>query len=382
MILLDHNATTPAPGPVLAAVLAELHAGHANASSTHGPGQAARRRLEQARARVAAFIGAEPRELVFTSGATESNQIALRGAVARATPARRRLVLSAIEHAAHLAAARRLRQQGWRVDLIPVDAEGVLDLAAARRLIGTDVALVSVMAANNETGVMQPIAELAQICREAAAPLHVDATQALGKCRFFLRAPAWAGVDLASAAAHKIGGPPGVGLLYLRRGVEWPALFDGRQERGRRAGTENGPGVAGFAAACDDAGATLDADLARMARLRDRLESALVRELGAVVLGGGAARVANTLALRFPGVPAEAALVRLEAAGVIASAGAACHAGSSAPSHVAQAMGLAGAAALELVRFSLSRHHTEPEIDAAIAAIVMALAPLREAAPA
>jgi cysteine desulfurase len=372
MIHLDHNASSPPTPAVLQAVLDALQAPAANASSAHGAGQSARRALAAARADVAALLGCQAADLVFTSGASEANAMALLGAV-RAAPGAR-LVVSAIEHPGLLALARRLRGEGVAVDELPVDRRGVIDLAAAQRLIRPGVALVSVMAANNETGVLQPLPALASLCRDAGAWLHSDLTQALGKTTLTLD-----GLDLASCSAHKIGGPQGVGALFVRRGLSWPALWPGSQERGRRGGTENAPGIAGFAAAARAVRQTLDDDLLRMAQLRQRLEAGLVQALRAQVLGAVAPRVANTTLLRLPGVPSEAALPRLEAAGLLLSSGAACQAGRSEPSHVLRAMGLDPEAALQALRFSLGRATTAADIDEALARAVPTLAALRTA---
>jgi cysteine desulfurase len=369
-LFLDHNAGSPPTAEVVQAVVQAMQSHAANPSSGHEPGQQARRALAGARAEVAALLGCTPAELVFTSGASEATAMALLGA--RRLRPQGRLVVSAVEHPGLLALGQRLRDEGADVAVLPVDSRGVVDLAAARRLVVPGVALVSVMAANHETGVLQPLPALAELCRAAGAWLHSDATQALGKAPLSL-----AGLDLASFSGHKVGAPQGVGALFVRKGLDWPAAWPGRQERGRRGGTENGPGIAGFAAVARALRAAPQADLARMAALRDRLEASLVRALGAQVLGAVAPRVANTTLLRLPGVPAEAALARLGAAGVAASSGAACHSGRSEPSHVPLAMGLAPEAALQVLRFSLGRDTTAEVVDEALRRIVAALAPLR-----
>ncbi|WP_088284539.1 cysteine desulfurase family protein [Ideonella sp. A 288] len=381
MIYLDHNATT-APSPeVVTEMLDALQGAWANPSSTHAPGQRARRLLVDARTRVASFLGCQGAELVFTSGATEANHMAVRGALALARGTeRRRLVLSAVEHPGLLALARRLQAEGVPVDLIPVDAQGRLDLAAARALIGPDVALVSVMGANNETGVHLPIAALAALAHEAGCPLHVDATQLVGKSHFDF---AGSGIALASVSAHKLHGPKGIGALLVRKGLALQPLLEGRQERHRRGGTENLPGIAGFAAACERTAHTLSADLARMAQLRQRLESGLLQALPeARLLGDAAERLPNTCCLRFGTLDSERVLDRLERAGVVASSGAACSAGGTQPSHVLLAMGLSAAQAKAGVRFSLGRDTRADEIERALDAAVRAIAPLlaREAA--
>lgn len=380
-IYLDHNATTrPAP-EVVAEMLDALQRGWANPSSTHAPGQAARRVLADARARVASFLGCQHAELVFTSGATEANHMALLGALKERRAggplkarARRRLVLSAVEHPALLALGASLRSEGVAVDLIPVDAQGRLDMAAARALIDEDVALVSVMGANNETGVLMPIAEIAALARAAGAWLHVDATQMPGKAPLCFAA---SGADLMSVSAHKLGGPKGVGALLVRKGLALPALLSGRQERNRRGGTENLPGIVGFAAACERSAAALAGDIARMRALRLRLEQELRRALpGVHVYGGEAERLCNTLCLRFGALDSEQVLGRLERAGIVASSGAACSAGGTQPSHVLLAMGESPLHAKAGVRFSLGPDTTAAQIDAVIAAAQRVIGPL------
>jgi cysteine desulfurase len=372
VVYLDHNATTRPVPEAVAAMVQALQDDWANPSSTHGPGQDARRALAAARARVAAFLGCSAAELVFTSGATEANHMALLGALRAG--GRARVVMSAVEHPGMLALAQRLRGDGVKVDLIPVDAQGRLSLAAARALIADDVAVVSVMGANNETGVLMPVAEVAALARAAGAWMHVDATQLAGKAPL---AFADSGADLLSVSAHKLGGPKGVGALVVRKGLALPALLGGRQERNRRGGTENLPGIAGFAAACERAAATLAADIAHMAALRTRLEEGLLAALPQVhVYGREAARLCNTLCLRLGTLDAEQVLMKLERAGIVASSGAACSAGGTQPSHVLLAMGESPQHAKAAVRLSLGPGTTAAEVQAAIAAATEHLQPL------
>jgi cysteine desulfurase len=371
-VYLDHNATTRPVPEAVAAMAQALQQGWANPSSTHGPGQDARRLLAHARGRVAAFLGCTAAELVFTSGATEANHMAVLGAL-RAS-ARGRVVMSAVEHPGMQALAQRLRAEGVKVELIPVDAQGRLSLAAARSLIADDVALVSVMGANNETGVLMPVAEVAALARAAGAWMHVDATQLAGKAPLDFAA---SGADLMSVSAHKLGGPKGVGALAVRKGFTVPALLSGRQERHRRGGTENVPGIAGFAAACDRAAATLMADIGRMRSLRDQLQAGLARALPAVhVYGAEAQRLCNTLCLRFGALDAEQVLMKLERAGIVASSGAACSAGGTDPSHVLLAMGESAPHARAGVRLSLGPDTTAADVQAVVAAAVEQLRPL------
>ena len=380
-IYLDHNATT-APAPeVVDEMLDALQRAWANPSSTHEPGQTARRMLADARARVASFLGCQSAELVFTSGATEANHQAVLGALARAQAdsggARRRLLVSAVEHPGLLALADRLAGEGVPVERIAVDAQGRLDLADLERRLGAgDVALVSVMGANNETGVLMPLAEVAARVHAAGARLHVDATQLAGKARLDFAA---SGIDLMSVSAHKLHGPKGVGALVVRKGLALPPLLSGRQERHRRGGTENLPGIAGFAAACDRAARTLDDDLARMTWLREALEDGLRGALpaaGLVVCGERAERLPNTMCVRFGEIDSERVLGRLERAGVVASSGAACTASGTQPSHVLLAMGQTPAQARAGVRFSLGRDTTPAEIRQVVETVARVVLPL------
>jgi cysteine desulfurase len=375
MIYLDHNATT-APRPVaVQAVLDALTRDWANPSSMHAPGQAARSALAAARAQVAGLLGCQPADLVFTSGATEANHMAVLGALALGrAQGRKRLLMSAVEHPGLLALATQLRAQGTPVDLIGVDGQGRLDLAQARALLGPDVALLSVMAANNETGVRMPIEALAGLAAEAGVPLHVDATQLVGKGPFHFGD---SGIALCALSAHKLGAPKGVGALVLRKGLALPALICGRQERKRRGGTENLPGIAGFGAAAAELQQTLAAERPRLQALRERLEAGLRAAHPAVrVLGEQAERLVNTSCVCFGTLDAERVLTRLERAGVVASSGAACAAGGTEPSHVLLAMGLSPLAARAGVRFSLGRGNDAAQIEAVLAAVQQAIVPL------
>jgi cysteine desulfurase len=376
MIYLDHNATTPPAPAVLAAVVETLSGCWANSSSQHGPGQQARRVLAAARATVARVLGCKPAEVVFTSGATEANHLAVRGLLAAAPVGRRRVLFSRVEHAGHLKLARALAESGVPVDHLPVHADGTLDLAAAAALMGPDVALVSLMAANNETGVLMPVTEVAALAHAAGAALHVDATQFIGKLPFDF---AGCGADAVSFSAHKLQGPKGCGALLLRQGTALQPQTLGSQERGRRGGTENLPAIAGLAAALDALG-DADAQAAeaqRQAALRDTLEQGLLRALPAThVWSRGVPRLPGTSYLRFGALPAELVLQRLERLGVAASSGAACSSGGSEPSHVLTAMGVPADEALCAVRLSLGRGSTESEIRALLDSLPPLLAPL------
>lgn len=382
VVYLDCNATTQPAPPVVAEMLDALQLAWANPSSTHAPGQAARRLLADARARVAAFLGCQGAELVFTSGATEANHMAVLGALAAAraggTPGRRRWLLSAVEHPGLLALAQRLADEGVPVDRIGVDPQGRLDLAQAGALIGDDVALVSLMGANNETGVLMPLHEVAELAHARGALLHVDATQLAGKTPLSFATSA---ADLMAVSAHKLAGPKGTGALLVRKGLVLPPLLSGRQERHRRGGTENLPGIAGFAAACDLAAATLGDDIARMQALRGRLEAGLLSIDGVHLYGVDAARLPNTTCLRFGTLDAEQVLSRLERAAIVASSGAACSAGGTQPSHVLLAMGESAAQAKAGIRFSLGRDTTAADIETTLAAVQRVIVPLLEPQP-
>lgn len=381
MIYLDHHATTPPSQAVIDAMAAVMAGTWANASSKHGPGQAASRVLAGARSVVAQALGCKPAEVVFTSGATEANHLAVRGLLAAAPAERRRVLFSAVEHAGHLKLARELVDAGVPVDLLPVRPDGALDLDAATRLIRDDVAVVSLMAANNETGALMPVPEVAALAAATGARLHVDATQWIGKRPFRFTD---FGADAVSFSAHKFNGPKGVSALLLRQGVAIRPTVPGSQERGRRGGTENLPAIAGLATALDALGtpADLDAEAARQAALRDRLEGALMAELPEVrIWCTGVPRLPGVSFLRVGRWEADVLLQRLERLGFAASSGAACSSSGSAPSHVLTAMGVPEDEALCAVRLSLGRTTTDADIDALIAALptLRSLLPAAEA---
>ena len=362
MIYLDHNATTPPAPQVLAAMLPVLSDLWANSSSQHGPGQEAKRALAAARASVARVLGCKATEVIFTSGATEANHLAVRGLLAKAPPERQRVIFSSVEHAGHLKLARALAENGISVDFLPVHADGRLDLDAAQGLIGPDVALVSLMAANNETGALMPIAEVAELTKAAGALLHVDATQFIGKQPFQFSS---FGADAVSFSGHKLNGPKGVGALLLRHGTPLAAQTLGSQERARRGGTENLAAIVGLAAALELLGdaAAISQEAARIAHLRDELEAGLIRALPATyVWCQNVPRLPGTSYLRFGQLSVDVVLQRLERLGVAASSGAACSSGGSEPSHVLIAMGVPADEALAAVRLSLGRTTTAEEI--------------------
>jgi len=341
LIYLDANATEPLRPQARAAVLAALDA-VGNPSSIHAAGRGARRLLEDARSRIAARFGMAAADVVFTSGGTEANALALAG-----LSGGRRVIIGATEHDAVRAAA-----PGAAV--LPVSRAGAADLSALEQLLAEGPGLLCLMMANNETGVLHPVAEAALLCRQYGALLHVDAVQAAGRMAFTLDG---LGADSVALSGHKLGGPPGAGALLLRAGLDVQALIaGGGQERGRRGGTPALPAIAGFAAALDH-----DQDMAAMARLRDRAEAAACAA-GAIVCGGGA-RLPNTTCLARPGVRADTQVIALDLAGIAVSAGAACSSGKVARSHVLLAMGL-GELAGCAIRVSLPWNATEADVDA------------------
>ncbi len=362
-IYFDHNATTPLSAAARTAMLPWLDAGFGNASSIHAEGRAARHAVEEARRSVAELIGAAFDEIVFTSGGTESDHLAIRAALAirRADVHRNVVVTTAIEHPAVHGAVASLAREGFDVRLLPVDSEAQLDIAA----LGLDqsVALVSAQAANHELGAVLPVAAIAAPAKAAGAWLHCDAVQLGGKGSIDVAA---LGVDLLSLSAHKLGGPKGVGALYIRRGRAIEPLFVGHQERGQRAGTENVAGVVGFGAAARDAILHGAARRSMVTALRDRLEEG-ARRLGARVNGVGGLRVGNTSNLSFEGVEAELLVAALDLAGVAVSTGAACSSGSVEPSPVLLALGQSVTRAKEAVRFSLGESNTAAEVDRVLA---------------
>lgn len=378
VVYLDHHATTPCDPRVVDAMLPYFTEEFGNAASrTHVRGFAAGRATEHARRQVAAAIGADAREIVFTSGATEACNLAILGA-ARAARARGRasvhVVTVATEHRAVLDPCRALRREGVRLSELPVDREGMLAPDAVRGAIDSDTVLVSVMLANNEIGAVQPLAEVAAIARERGVLVHTDAAQALGKVPVDVRA---LGVDLLSLSAHKVYGPKGIGALFVRRGVALePILHGGGQERGLRSGTLPVPLCVGFGLAAVLGTNELSGDAARIRALRDRLHRGLEERVGGVVLNGPSEpRLPGTLNVSFQGIEAQALLLSLPA--LAASTGSACTSSQPEPSHVLRALGLPRARALAAVRLCVGRTTQAVEIDRAIELLAGAVARLR-----
>ncbi|HSB68361.1 MAG TPA: IscS subfamily cysteine desulfurase [Candidatus Methylomirabilis sp.] len=362
-VYLDHNATTALHPEALAAMTPYLVERFGNASSVHAWGREARTALEAARTLIAGSLQiADKDSIVFTSGGTEADNLALLGVAAAQQAKGRHIITSAVEHHAVLHAAAHLARHGFEVTSLQVDGDGLLDPEDVRRAIRPDTILVSLMHANNETGVLFPVAAVGRICRGANVTFHTDAVQSFGKLSLDAGALA---VDLLSLSAHKIHGPKGVGALYVRRGTKMqPLLFGGAQERSRRAGTENVAGAVGFARAAELCLRDVEGTAKRLADLRDRLEHGLVAALPGVTRNGHPTeRLPQTANLAFAGVEAESLILALDLQGVGVSSGAACASGSLEPSHVLTAMGLSRGRAENSIRFSLGAGTTPEDVD-------------------
>jgi len=361
-VYMDHAATTPVREEVLEAMLPYFADRFGNVSSVHSFGQQARSAVAEARKTVADCIGADPAEICFTSGGTEANNLAITG-VARAYEKKgKHIICSKIEHHAGLNCFQDLEDKGFSPSYLPVDDAGLVDAEKLREAVTQDTTLVSVMLANNETGTVEPVAELAAVARENAAVFHTDAVQAVGKIPVDVNQ---LDVDLLTISAHKIYGPKGIGALFIRKGTRIaPLLHGGHHERNRRAGTENVPAIVGFAKAIELARDELPVESARLAALRGRLEQGIRDRIGRVRTNGSAtSRLPNVLNVRFESVEGEPLVIGLDMKGVAVSTGSACTSGSLEPSHVLRAMGVPPAAAQQSVRFSLGRTNTEQDVD-------------------
>jgi cysteine desulfurase len=362
-VYFDYNATSPLAPEAAEAVVRATRELFGNASSVHYFGQQAKAALDESRSAVAALINADPSEIVFTSGGTEADNFALRGAAeALESTARRHLVATAIEHEAVLNTLKALARRGWKTTIVPVDQSGIVSPARLQDAVTGETALVSVMHANNEIGTIQPIAEIAEIAHARGALMHTDAVQSVGKIPVDVRA---LGVDLLALSAHKFNGPKGAGVLWVKRGTRMqPLLTGGKHERNRRAGTENVAAIAGLGAAAQLAAAKMGADAARVAGLRDRLETGILRTVsGTIVNGAPDARVPNTANISFDRVEAESLLIALDLEGIAVSTGSACSSGTLEPSHVLRAMGFPAHRTQNSLRFSLGMFSTEAEVD-------------------
>jgi len=384
---LDYNSTTPVDREVLEAMLPYLAENFGNASSIHSPGQQARGAVDRARDSVAALLGAKPAEIVFTSGGTEADNLALFGVAAASTKTRKHIVTTAIEHHAVLNSCQELERQGIDVTYVPVGSDGVVNPDDIRRALRPETILISVMHANNELGTIQPVEEIGHIAAEADVYFHCDAVQAAGKLPLDVNR---LGADLLSISAHKIYGPKGAGALYVRSGTPLtPQFHGGHHERDRRPGTENVPGIVGLGKAAELArirlagnNAASSSELERIAALRDRLEERLLDEIPSVSVNGDAGRrVGNTSNLTFAGAGGESLIIALDLQGIACATGAACSSGAVEPSHVLLAIGLSADDARSSLRFSLGRNTTPEEIDYAIRVIPGVVERLRSLSP-
>jgi cysteine desulfurase len=376
-IYFDHNATTPVDASAADVMMRVLRDEYGNASSVHRLGQQAKSIMDEARSAVTTLIGAEPSELVFTSGGTEADNFALRGAAEALEPTgRKHLIATAIEHEAVLVTLKALARRGWRTTLLPVGESGIVSPDALREALTDDTAIVSVMHANNELGTIQPVAELAAIARTKGALFHTDAVQSVAKIPVNVRD---LGVDLLSLSAHKFNGPKGAGALWIKRGTRIaPILTGGKHERTRRAGTENVPAIAGMGVAAEHGRSKLGTEPARVAALRDRLEREILSRIpGTIVNGARELRVPNTTNISFDRIEAESLLIALDLEGIAVSTGSACSSGTLEPSHVLRAMGLPTHRTQNSLRFSLGAGNTDAEIDYLLEKLPKAVEKLR-----
>lgn len=371
-VYLDHAATTPVRPEVrelMARVMAEEWG---NPSSLHFAGRAARAVIDRARSQVAALVGCEPRQVIFTGSGTEADNLALKGVAWAYRDRGRHIVTTTVEHHAVLHACAALEREGFEITYVPVDGSGRVDPDDVVRALRPDTILVSVMLVNNEVGTVQPVAEIARRARERGVLVHTDAVQAAGVLPIDADE---LGVDLLSLSAHKIGGPKGIGALFVRPGTQLLPLVDGGgQERRLRAGTENTPAIAGFGLAAERAVAERPARAQHLRRLRERLEAGILERVpGARINGAGAERAPHISNVLLPGIKADTFLIQLDLAGVAASSGSACSAGTPEPSHVLRAMGLSEGEAFSSIRFSLGAETTEDDIDYVLALLPRAL---------
>jgi cysteine desulfurase len=379
-VYLDYNATTPMDRGVLEAMLPYCMEDFGNASSIHSAGQRARAAVERARESVATLLDAKPSEIVFTSGGTESDNLALLGIVAATEGGEKHIITTSIEHRGVLSACETLERQGAEVTYVPVSREGIVDPEDIRAALRPQTVLISVMHANNELGTIQPAEEIGRIAREAGICFHCDAIQSVGKLPVNVDL---LNVNLLSLSAHKMYGPKGVGALYIREGTQIePQLHGGHRKRDRPPGTENVPGIVGFGMAAEVARMRVMEDAVRISELRDRFEETLLESVPGVFINGDRrSRVANTTNLTFAAAGGEALVIALDLQGIACSTGAACSSGATEPSHVLTAMGLSIEEARSSLRFSLGRATTAEEIDHAMTVIPGVVGRLRALSP-
>ena len=379
-IYFDHNATTPMDREVLDTMLPYFVENFGNPSSIHSPGQQARKAVEHAREQVAALLGSRAADITFTSGGTESDNLAILGLLGADERPRKHIITTQIEHSAVLQTCRALEAQGVEVTYLPVNADGLVDVNEIRRAIRPETLLISVMHANNELGCIQPIEKIGRIAAEADVYFHVDAVQSAGKIPIHVDE---LGADLLAISAHKIYGPKGVGAIFVRKGTRIkPVLFGGKDGRNHRPGTENVAGIVGLGKAAELAMNKLQAEGARLAGLRDRLEKGLLAAVpNSRVNGGHAPRTPNTANLTFSFIEGESMVIALDLKGIACSTGAACSSGATEPSHVLTAIGLPAELARGSMRFSLGRLNTEEDVDFALKVIPEAVQHLRKLSP-
>ena len=365
---LDYNSTTPVDPLVFEAMKPFLSGNFGNASSFHQKGQKARHAIEASREKIADYLEVEPGDILFTSGGTEADNLAVKGTLEWLEDKRKHLVISSIEHQAVLHPAQYLAKHGHSVSIVPVDSYGMVDLDILRKEVTDKTALVSIMHVNNETGTVQPIKEIARIAHEKGALFHTDAVQSFGKLRFN---PEDVGADMISVSAHKICGPKGVGALFVKKGLKIkPVTHGGHQEKNIRPGTENVAAIVGFGEAVELAARNREAESKRVGGLRDRLHEGLLKASSDIQLNGHPEeRVYNTLNVSFKGLDGETLLMNFDLKNIYTSTGSACTAGSVEPSHVLVAMGLPEDLARAAIRFSLGRFTTKEEIDYALTEI-------------
>jgi cysteine desulfurase len=378
-IYVDNNATTQVAPEVFEAMKAFLQDVYGNPSSMHFKGGEAQEAMADAREKVAAVVGASPDEIVFTSCGTESDNAAILGTL-ESHPEKRHIISTRVEHPAVWTLCKHLEKKGYRVTMLSVDREGRLDLDELRAAISDDTALVSIMYANNETGVIFPIEEIGQVVKSRAISFHTDAVQAVGKIPLDMKKST---VDILSFSGHKLHAPKGIGVLYIRKGTKFsPFLIGGHQERGRRGGTENIPYIVGLGKACELAARHLEEENNRVRFLRDKLEGGLLERIPDTLVNGDREhRLPNTVSVSFEYVEGESILLMLSNLGICASSGSACTSGSLEPSHVLRAMGIPFTAAHGSVRFSLSIYNTEEDIDYILEQLPPIIERLREISP-
>lgn len=361
-LYLDHNATTPVSPEVIKAMLPYFDKIFGNPSSIHRPGQEGRKAIDEARERVALFIGGSPNEIVFTSGGTEANNLAIKGVAYANCKKGKHIITSSIEHHSVLNPCKYLEKQGFKVTYLPVDKYGLIDPDDVRKVITNETILITIMHANNEVGTIEPISEIANIAKEKGMSFHTDAIQSIGKIAVNVDE---LNIDLLSISGHKIYGPKGIGALYIRRGTRiQPLIHGGHHERNLRAGTENVPGIVGLAKAIEIAKSSMEEEGKRLAHLRDKLEKGILKNIDNVYLNGHPTqRLPNTLNISFEYIEGESIILNLDLKGIATSSGSACTSSSLEPSHVLKAMGQGGAIAQGSIRFSLGKDNTSEDID-------------------